>query len=113
MCGARRCNAHPDASLRRCPTAGYYQAIETAIELGLQRAEAGAQGDHKIARGYLPTLTHSSHYLRDATFHQTIADLLDREREQTLRMHASIGTRQNPFAEAAAARRDTQKEKLP
>lgn len=52
----------------------YYQAIELAIELGLQRVEAGAQGQHKLARGYAPTATHSAHWiahegLRDAVAH--------------------------------------------
>ena len=41
------------------------QAIEAAIERGLSRVEAGAQGEHKIQRGYLPSLTYSSHYIRD------------------------------------------------
>jgi hypothetical protein len=41
----------------------YYQAIEAAIEMSLVRVEAGAQGEHKIARGYLPTLTYSAHYI--------------------------------------------------
>lgn len=52
----------------------YYQAIELAIELGLKRVEAGAQGQHKLARGYAPTATHSAHWiahegLRDAVAH--------------------------------------------
>ncbi len=43
----------------------YYQAIEHAIRLGLPRVEAGAQGQHKIARGYLPTAVYSAHYIAD------------------------------------------------
>ena len=54
-----------------------------AIELGLARVEAGAQGEHKIARGYLPTLTHSAHYLRDPGFRSAISRAVTTEREQT------------------------------
>ena len=43
----------------------YYQAIEWAIDHGLARVEAGAQGQHKIARGYLPTAVYSAHYISD------------------------------------------------
>ena len=43
----------------------YYQAIERAIDRGLARVEAGAQGQHKIARGYLPTAVYSAHYIAD------------------------------------------------
>ena len=43
----------------------YYQAIEWAIDHGLARVEAGAQGQHKIARGYLPTAVYSAHYIAD------------------------------------------------
>jgi len=59
----------------------YYQAIEIAIERGLKRVEAGAQGEHKIARGYLPTLTHSAHFIADAGFREAISDFLDKERQ--------------------------------
>ena len=44
------------------------QALEFAIERGLERVEAGAQGEHKLSRGYLPTLTYSLHYLPDQRF---------------------------------------------
>ena len=46
----------------------YYQAIEAAIERGLSRVEAGAQGEHKISRGYLPVETYSAHYIANASF---------------------------------------------
>ena len=46
----------------------YYRAIDFAIERGLSRVEAGAQGQHKIQRGYLPTPTYSAHWIRDAEF---------------------------------------------
>ncbi|MEP0392333.1 MAG: GNAT family N-acetyltransferase [Erythrobacter sp.] len=59
----------------------YYQAIDIAIELGLSRVEAGAQGGHKLARGYEPVQTYSAHYLVDAGFRAAVADFLERERE--------------------------------
>jgi Peptidogalycan biosysnthesis/recognition len=49
------------------------QALEAAIEMGLPRVEAGAQGEHKIQRGYLPSLTHSSHYIRDPDFRGAVS----------------------------------------
>ena len=59
----------------------YYQAIDAALELGLTRVEAGAQGAHKLARGYLPTPTYSLHWIADAGFRKAVADYLRRERE--------------------------------
>ena len=59
----------------------YHQAIDEAIARGLKRVEAGAQGEHKIARGYLPTLTHSAHFIRDANFSDAIKDFLIHERQ--------------------------------
>ncbi len=58
----------------------YYRAIEYCIEAGIQRFEAGAQGEHKLARGFLPSRTHSAHWLRRAEFGQAIANFLERER---------------------------------
>ena len=58
----------------------YYQAIEFAIAHGLQRVEAGTQGPHKLQRGYLPRLTWSAHWIRDANFRRAVADFLGRER---------------------------------
>ena len=58
----------------------YYQAIDAAIELGLKRIEAGAQGGHKLARGYEPVQTTSAHWIADPGFRAAIADFLDRER---------------------------------
>jgi uncharacterized protein len=57
----------------------YYQAIEFAIEHGLKRVEAGAQGEHKIQRGYLPTPTYSAHWIRDPAFRDAVARFLTRE----------------------------------
>lgn len=58
----------------------YYRAIDFAIERGLSRVEAGAQGQHKIQRGYLPTPTYSAHWIRDPGFRSAIDDYLRRER---------------------------------
>lgn len=58
----------------------YYQAIDVAIELGLARVEAGAQGGHKLARGYAPVRTTSAHWIADPGFRAAIAEFLERER---------------------------------
>ena len=58
----------------------YYRAIDFAIERGLSRVEAGAQGQHKIQRGYLPTPTYSAHWICDPGFRSAIDDYLRRER---------------------------------
>jgi len=59
----------------------YYRAIEFAIDHGLQRVEAGAQGPHKLQRGYLPVPTYSAHWLPDPAFRRAVAQFLARERE--------------------------------
>jgi predicted N-acyltransferase len=59
----------------------YYQAIDYALAHGLTRVEAGAQGDHKLARGYMPTTTYSAHYILDPRFREAIDDYLERERQ--------------------------------
>ncbi len=61
----------------------YHQAIDAAIELGLARVEAGAQGEHKIARGYVPVLTHSAHFIPDPGFRKAVAQFLEHERRAT------------------------------
>jgi len=58
----------------------YYRAIDYAIAHGLSRVEAGAQGPHKIARGYLPTKTYSAHWLADAGFEDAVRRYLEMER---------------------------------
>ena len=58
----------------------YYQAIDWAIAHGLSRVEAGAQGEHKLARGYLPHATHSLHWIADAGFRKAVSRYLDQER---------------------------------
>ena len=67
---------HPFLHFEVC----YYQAMEFAIARGLKRVEAGAQGEHKLARGYLPVTTHSAHYIADPALRRAIADFLNRER---------------------------------
>ncbi|MGZ5865608.1 MAG: GNAT family N-acetyltransferase [Xanthobacteraceae bacterium] len=67
---------HPFLHFEVC----YYQAIAFAIEHRLARVEAGAQGEHKLARGYLPKTTYSAHYIADPSFRRAIADYLTRER---------------------------------
>ncbi len=58
----------------------YYQAIEWAISHGLRAVEAGAQGEHKIARGYEPVITRSAHFIPDDSFRGAVADFVERER---------------------------------
>ncbi len=58
----------------------YHQAIDFAIERGLSRVEAGAQGEHKVARGYEPVATLSAHWIAHSGFKKAISDYLDAER---------------------------------
>jgi uncharacterized protein len=67
---------HPFLHFELC----YYQAIDYAIAHKLARVEAGAQGEHKISRGYMPTTTYSAHYIADPALRRAIADYLLRER---------------------------------
>jgi predicted N-acyltransferase len=68
---------HPCLHFELC----YYQAIEGAIARGMDRVEAGAQGSHKLARGYLPVQTHSLHWVRDAGFADAVAQFLEAEKD--------------------------------
>ena len=68
---------HPCLHFEVC----YYQAIDYAIKHGLKRVEAGAQGAHKLARGYLPKPTYSLHWIADPGFRRAIASYLDAERD--------------------------------
>ena len=67
---------HPCLHFELC----YYRAIDYAIAHGLSRVEAGAQGEHKLARGYLPVTTHSLHWVADEGFAEAIAQYLRAER---------------------------------
>ncbi|MCB1360900.1 MAG: N-acetyltransferase [Rhodobacter sp.] len=68
---------HPCLHFELC----YYQAIDWALSHGLTRVEAGAQGEHKLARGYLPAEVHSLHWFADARFREAVADYLRAEAE--------------------------------
>ncbi len=74
----------------------YYQAIDAAIAMGLKRVEAGAQGGHKLARGYAPVQTWSAHYIVHEGFRQAIADFLTRERAGIAQDQLYLGQR-TPF----------------
>lgn len=67
---------HPFLHFEVC----YYQAIDFAIARGLKRVEAGAQGAHKLARGYLPVPTYSAHWIADPGFRRAVAHYLEQER---------------------------------
>ena len=75
---------HPFLHFELC----YYQAIDYAIAQKLPRVEAGAQGEHKIARGYMPTTTYSAHYIANPALRRAVADYLVRERAYV----AAVGT---------------------
>jgi predicted N-acyltransferase len=86
---------HPFLHFEVC----YYQAIQYAIEHKLARVEAGAQGRHKIARGYLPTTTYSAHYIADPALRRAVAEFLKAER-------AFVAEEIEEFAEAAPFRKE-------
>ncbi|RQU88897.1 GNAT family N-acetyltransferase [Burkholderia cenocepacia] len=65
----------------------YYQLLEFCIEAGLGTFEGGAQGEHKLARGFLPTVTHSAHWLAHPAFSDAVARFLERETEH---IHAYV-----------------------
>ncbi|HPB22602.1 MAG TPA: GNAT family N-acetyltransferase [Novosphingobium sp.] len=74
----------------------FYQAIDAAIRLGLPRVEAGAQGGHKLARGYEPVQTWSAHYIVHPGFRSAVADFLERERAGVAADQLYLGER-TPF----------------
>ena len=74
----------------------YYQGLEYCIQNGLQRFEPGAQGEHKIYRGFLPVLTHSAHWIADPAFRRAIADFLGRE-IPAVREHARQLLQHTPY----------------
>jgi predicted N-acyltransferase len=78
----------------------YYQAIDLAIALGLSRVEAGAQGGHKMARGYEPVQTWSAHYIAHPGFREAVADYLERERAGVAMDQNHLATR-TPFRKEA------------
>ncbi|MEO0990699.1 MAG: GNAT family N-acetyltransferase, partial [Pseudomonadota bacterium] len=83
---------HPCLHFEAC----YYQAIDFAISKGLQRVEAGAQGQHKLARGYLPVETHSLHWFADPGFAKAVDQYLQAER-QAIGEEIEVLTDYGPF----------------
>ena len=77
----------------------YYQAIEFAIDKNLKRVEAGAQGAHKLARGYMPTHTYSSHWIANNSLAGAVAHYLDEERQHVDREIDYINDR-GPFKDS-------------
>ena len=77
---------HPFLHFEVC----YHQAIEFAIAHGISRVEAGAQGAHKLARGYLPAETYSAHFIADPGLRHAVADYLKRERRAVAREMALL-----------------------
>jgi len=87
---------HPFLHFEVC----YYQAIDFAIRRGLKTVEAGAQGEHKIARGYLPQTTYSAHYIADPGLRRAIADYLRHERAYVAEAAREL-TDAGPFRKSA------------
>ena len=83
---------HPFLHFEIC----YYQAIDYAIQNGLARVEAGAQGAHKLARGYMPQITYSAHYITHPEFRRAVQDYLEHERQAVVRENEAIA-RHGPF----------------
>jgi hypothetical protein len=83
----------------------YHQAIDFALAKGLSRVEAGAQGEHKLARGYRPTPTWSAHFIRDPGLRRAVADYLARERAQ-MRDVIAADEEDAPFKKTPELRRD-------
>ena len=83
---------HPCLHFELC----YYQAIDWAIAHGLSRVEAGAQGEHKLARGYLPTPVHSLHWIADPAFRSAVARYLVEER-RAVDQEIEVLTAYGPF----------------
>lgn len=86
---------HPFLHFELC----YYQAIDYAIAKGFKRVEAGAQGEHKLARGYLPHATYSAHFIANPALRRAVADYLSRER-------AYVQAAKEELAAAAPFRKD-------
>ncbi|PYB71232.1 GNAT family N-acetyltransferase [Rhizobium wuzhouense] len=78
---------HPFLHFEVC----YHQAIDFALSKGLSRVEAGAQGEHKLARGYEPVTTHSAHYIAHPGLRRAVADYLEHERREIAQMSDYLG----------------------
>ena len=77
----------------------YYRAVDFAIEHGLKRVEAGAQGEHKIQRGYGPVETYSAHWIADPNFRDAVARFLDQESDM-IRHEIAALAEHNPFRQS-------------
>ncbi|RCS24349.1 GNAT family N-acetyltransferase [Phyllobacterium salinisoli] len=86
---------HPYLHFEVC----YHQAIDFAISKGLKIVEAGAQGEHKLARGYVPVTTHSAHYIVHQGFRRAVEDYLERERREIERLNMAL-QEHTPFRKA-------------
>jgi predicted N-acyltransferase len=80
----------------------YYQAIEQAILRGLKRVEAGAQGEHKIARGYLPSPVYSAHWIADPALRTPVARFLAQERAAVENEMSYLAKEYSPFRHTEA-----------
>ena len=92
---------HPFLHFEVC----YHQAIDFALAKGLKRVEAGAQGEHKLARGYLPVTTHSAHYVAHAGLRRAIGDYLARERADVEQM-SELLSEHSPFRKGERQQED-------
>ena len=81
----------------------YYQAIDYAIANGLRQVEAGAQGAHKLARGYLPKTTYSAHWIRDSALRDAVARYLGEERRYVAEDISAVERRHSPFRNGTEA----------
>ena len=75
----------------------YYQAIDYAIQHRLQRVEAGAQGFHKVARGYLPRLTYSLHWIAQRSFRGLLSQVLEQERAEMIHQRQALEEEHSPY----------------
>ncbi|MBY5355462.1 GNAT family N-acetyltransferase [Rhizobium leguminosarum] len=92
---------HPFLHFEVC----YHQAIDFALSKALKRVEAGAQGEHKLARGYLPVTTHSAHYVAHAGLRRAIGDYLARERTDVEQM-SELLSEHSPFRKGERQQED-------
>lgn len=92
---------HPCLHFELC----YHQAIDWAIAHGLKRVEAGAQGEHKLARGYLPVPVHSLHWVADPGFARAVGQYLRAERE-AVGQDIEVATAYGPFRRGDPQERD-------
>ena len=93
---------HPFLHFEVC----YHQAIDFAHrQRALTRVEAGAQGEHKLARGYLPVTTHSAHFIAHPGLRRAVADYLEHERREVEQMAEILGEH-GPFRKGERQQRD-------